>query len=440
VRRAGVLLVVLAVVAAGVWTAVAGHAPWAGSDDPGARRTPAPRSARTLAELRPDRVVARVEALRGLRLKRRPRFVVRSPERARRQVAAAEERESGASGSPAQEREDVALATLLGLLPAGVDVDELEGRVTSQGTLGYYDGERNEMTIIAKGPTLPVGVESTVAHELTHAIEDQHFGVVSRLAKIRDEDASLAYRSVLEGSASDVEERYTRRYRIPQPDPKGDAAAQALVRDLPYGQLLQLGFPYAVGASFVGALRDRPDGRALLARALTSRPPRSTVQILDPAQYLRDARPRTVRLRARAALGAGWRARQDASVGAVDVLALLSPTEAESTTAVVPARAWRGGRYQYLRRAGTGACADPCVAGDAFVASVAFADAASAQSFARQFGTVLTAHRGGRQVADGVWRSRGGGAAAGTDGAVATVSYAPTPGLARRLVREAPGD
>lgn len=441
VRPAAGLLLAVVLVAGAFW-AIAGHPPWSsGQGGPGGRaRPPAPRSARTIAQLQPSRVIARVEALRGLRLKRRPRFRVLTPTQARRQVAAAEERESGGAVSARQEREDVALAMLLGLLPPDVDLDELRGRVTSEGTLGYYDGERNEMTIVSKGPTLPVGVETTVAHELTHAIEEQHFGVFRRAARLEDEDEALAYRSVLEGSASDVEERYRRRYRIPQPDPNADPAARRLIRDLPFGQLLQLGFPYSLGAEFVGALRARKDGQARLAAALTTRIPRSTAQILDPALYLAGSPPRRVRLRAPAVLGTAWALRQDEPVGAVDVLALLSPTQAESLTAALPARAWRGGRYQYLRRRAVGdaACRNPCAARDAFVGAVRFADAGSAQSFARQFGSVLTRRRGGRPVSDGVWRVGGGGAAAGTDGAVATFAYAPTPDLARRLVREAP--
>jgi hypothetical protein len=434
----GVLAAALVVL--GAWWAIAGHAPWAGGDAGKDARPPAPRTARTIAELRPDRVIARVEALRGLELKRRPRFRVLTPAQARRQVAAAEERESGGATSAREDREDVALATLLGLLPPDVDIEELRGRVTSEGTLGYYDGERNEMTIISKGPTLPVGVETTVAHELTHAIEEQHFGIFRRAARIDDEDEALAYRSVLEGSASDVEERYRRRYRIPQPDPNADPAARRLIRDLPFGQLLQLGFPYAVGAEFVAALRAREDGQARLAAALTTRIPRSTAQILDPALYLAGERPVRTGLRAARALGAGWTLRQDEPLGAVDVLALLSPTEAESLTAAVPARAVRGGRYQYLRRRAVAdaACRNPCVARDAFVGTVRFADAGQAQSFARQFGSVLTRRRGGQAVSDGVWRIGGGGAAAGTDGVVATFAYAPTPELARRLVRDAP--
>ncbi|WP_022929676.1 hypothetical protein [Patulibacter americanus] len=438
--RAALVLVLVVALGVVAWTAVTGSVPWDRAGPIRNARPPAPRTARTIAELQPDRVIARVEALRGLKLKRRPRFRVLTPAQARRQVAAVEERESGGATSAREDREDVALATLLGLLPPDVDIEELRGRVTSEGTLGYYDGERNEMTIISKGPTLPVGVETTVAHELTHAIEEQHFGIFRRSARIDDEDEALAYSSVLEGSASDVEERYRRRYRIPQPDPNADPAAQRLIRDLPFGQLLLLGFPYAVGAEFVAALRAKKDGQARLAAALTTRIPRSTAQILDPALYLADERPVRSGLRAARAFGAGWTLRQDEPLGAVDVLALLSPTEAESLTAAVPARAVRGGRYQYLRRRAVGdaACRNPCVARDAFVGTFRFADAGQAQSFTRQFGSVLTRRRGGKAVGDGVWRIGGGGAAAGTDGVVATFAYAPTPELARRLVREAP--
>lgn len=407
------------------------------------RPLPPARSARTLRELRPERVIARVEALRGLRLKRRPRFRVLTPEQAGRRVADAEERESGGSGSARDERISRSLVTLLGLLPPDVDLDDLGSRIATQGTLGFYDGERNEMAIISKTDRLPVGVETTLAHELTHAIDDQHFGVFERvqrlLAKDADADAELAYRSVVEGNASEVEERYREKHRIPQPD-GGDAEQRRLARDLPFGLQLQIGFPYALGEVFVDALRKQRGGQALLARALKGAPPRSTVEILDPVRWIRPEPAVRTRLRPGSVLGRGWTALDDDTIGAADVLALLAPVEGEAGAAALVARTWRGGAYRYLRRGGEAArgCEDPCVARDAVVGSASFSAEPDARAFATQFGRVLVDHRKAKAAGTAVWRVGGGGAAVGIVGTTATFAYAPTPELAIRLVREAP--
>lgn len=406
------------------------------------RASPPPaRSARTIAELRPERVLRRVEALRGLTLETPPKFVVLTPAQARRQVEAVEEREAGGAQSAREERINVALVTLLGLLPKDVDLDDLAGRITSQGTLGYYDGEKHEMTIISKGPRLPVGVETTVAHELTHAIDDEHFGVFDRVLRARDEgDAELALRSVVEGNASEVEERYRRRYRIPQPDPAGDAEQRRLLEDLPFGLQLQLGFPYALGRAFVASLRGQPRGQELLARALGSRAPRTSVEILDPTRWAVRAPAVPTPLRPERVLGSGWTTLDEDDIGAADVLALLAPSEARAGPAALVARAWRGGSYRFLRRGGAAerGCDAPCVRRDAVVGTAAFASPEDARAFATQFGAVAEGRRATR-AGTAVWRLDGGGVAVGVDGTRATFAYAPAPELAVRLVREAPG-
>ena len=391
-----------------------------------------------LAELQPDRVIRRVEALRGLRLKRRPRFRVVTPAQAQRQLT----RDGSAEGrdDDPQDAVDTALQTLLGLLPPGADVEAIAERLAGDAFLGFYDGARNEMTIVGRDGRLPAGAEATVAHELTHAIDEQHFGIFRRLRRTRDEDARLAYTAVVEGSASDVGDRYAQRYGVPQDDPGDAERARALVRDVPFGLLLQLSFPYALGEEYVRTLR-RDGGQRAVARALTDGAPKATVGILDPTWARGAGRPATVRLDARRVLGAGWRPLDADTIGAADALALLAPTEADATTAALPARGWRGGRYAFLRRGGgrVAACRAPCVRRDAFVGAVRFDTPQRAQSFTRLLGGVLTRRRGAKAAGDGLWVLRGAGAAAGTAGTTATFAYAPTPALAARLVREAPG-
>lgn len=402
---------------------------------------PPARSAKTIRELQPERVLRRVEALRGLKLRRPPKFVVLTPDKARRQVERATEREAGGAVSAREERINTSLVTLLGLLPPDLDLEELGGRITSEGTLGYYDGATNEMTIISKGPDLPVGVETTVAHELTHAIDDEHFGVFERVQELREDgDAELAYRSVVEGNASEVEERYRQKYRIPQPDPAGDAEQRKLAEDLPFGLQLQLGFPYAIGKTFVDAITARGTQTKPLARALGDGRPRTSVEILDPTRWIQPRPVVATPLRPGPVLGDGWSEIDEDPIGAADVVALLAPSEAEAGAAGTVARAWTGGEYRFWRRGGAAArgCEDPCWKRDAVVGTAAFTGAGEAREFADQFGQVLERHRRARKAGTAVWRVGDGAAAVGAVGTRATFAYAPTPELAIRLVREAP--
>jgi hypothetical protein len=405
---------------------------------------PPPPSRLTLAGLQPDRIIRRVEELRGLRLKRRPRFRVVPASRIDAIVRRQGERD-GTEESPREERVSLALLKLLGLLPPGADLDRLQKTVSEQGILGLYDGARNEMIIVGRDGELPAAAEATVAHELVHAIDDQHFGIFRRLkvlARGPVDDVALAYQSLLEGSAEAVADRYAERYSVPRSAPGEEEQAERLRRELPFGMLLSLSFPYAFGSAFASSLGAPGDAPRLRA-AFGERPPRSAVEIIDPRLYAADFRPTSVRVRAAAVLGDGWTAMQDEDrFSALDLVSLLAFTEEESVGASAIATSWRGGRYAYLRRRsddGRG-CTAPCLERDAFVGRVAMATPEAARRAAEAFGTVLVRHRRARPAGAGRWtvpgrEGRSGAAAAIATGTTLALAYAPTPELAARLVR-----
>ncbi|WP_040601169.1 hypothetical protein [Patulibacter medicamentivorans] len=436
-RRPLVLLTIALVLAAGGTTALLLR----DDDDGGSARTTATaQGARTLAELRPERIIARVEQIRGLRLKRRPRFrVVDSGQVAR--LIRRQERQDGGAGSSREDRVNVAMLKLIGLLRPDADLRRIQTTLAEDGFLGFYDGDRNEMVIIKRGPRLPVSAESTIAHELVHAIDDQHFGIfrrAQRLARRGDEDAQLAYTSVVEGNAEAVATAYVSRYHVPSEDPGDAQQAKRLERQLPFGLLLSLGFPYAFGESFVGAL-GAPGDSPRLARALTDRRPRSSSEILDPLRYAARAGTASVRVDAERLLGPRWVPLQPADVlSAVDLLSLLATRERDAAAAVPLAMAWRGGRYAYLReRSADGrGCAAPCTSRDAFVGAVRLNSAANARKAASIFGQTVERRRG-RRVGPDAWQVAGGAVAVRTSGAQTTFAYAPTAGLAVRLAERA---
>src|SRR6202161_4427604 len=87
-----------------------------------------------------------------------------------------------------------------GLLPKDYPLDETLVRVLTEQIAGLYDPDSQEFFIADW--TSPADERSVMSHELTHALQDQHFHIDkwSDAAKPND-DGELARDAVLEGSA-----------------------------------------------------------------------------------------------------------------------------------------------------------------------------------------------------------------------------------------------
>lgn len=113
-----------------------------------------------------------------------------------------------------KERRDDMQAGLhrLGLLPDGFDMKkEVTGALMSQAA-AYYDPQRKKFfNLVSDAPAM--FVEATAAHELVHALQDQHHDLETwfaaheepRTEGARDDDRVLALRCVVEGEATLVQ-------------------------------------------------------------------------------------------------------------------------------------------------------------------------------------------------------------------------------------------
>ena len=73
---------------------------------------------------------------------------------------------------------------------------------------GYYDPRSGALRVIEGAQTgSRVLYETTVAHELTHALDDEHFDL-DEDAVAEGGDAGLAYLALVEGSATAVMNRF----------------------------------------------------------------------------------------------------------------------------------------------------------------------------------------------------------------------------------------
>ena len=260
-------------------------------------------------------VARRVEELRALRFARVPEPV---------RVSAKEAREEGIAdldrSYPDWRRTaDEALYTRLGLLPPGTDLRKVQSSVFGEQVAGYYDPRTDRLSIVEDAGGTAVVDEVTLAHELVHALEDQRAGIDLPRVDATD-DTGLAYRALVEGTASAVMFEYLRRHFPP---------------DVALGGLL--------GGVFAGA-------------------PASTEQVLHPDAYLRVEMPEAVRLPdVGGALGAGWTRLTSGALGEWQTAQLLSHHGQPSRE---PAAGWGGDRYAVWRRQANLPCLAPCVERD----------------------------------------------------------------------------
>jgi hypothetical protein len=253
-------------------------------------------------EMAPVQTIARrVEALRDLRFLKLPQPLHVSPQQAREEAL----EDFDAQYPPQRRRRDEILYASLGLLPEDVNMRELASDLFGEGVAGYYDPRNGRLRIVDGAATgTRVAGEMVIAHELTHALEDQRFDFdTDDLAE--GDDGALAYSALVEGTATVLMYDYVDRH-FTQEEAIGGllSTAFAPTGDLPPFMMAQLLFSYVQGERFVRNLQ-RANGWALVDAAFL-RPPASTEQVMHPRKYLRFEDPVDVPLRGRDGTFGEW--------------------------------------------------------------------------------------------------------------------------------------
>ena len=363
------------------------------------------------------RVAERLEQVRELDFKRLPPVRTISAEEARGEGLAALDEEYPPERRAADER----VLTLLGLLPADADVRELAGTIFGEEVAGFYDDKKKQMTIVEGSSTGREG-EVTLAHELTHALEDQHFELQAEGGL---DDARSARLALVEGTATVAMLDYTARYLTPGSVGRDELLSQIALVDLletssdlpPYMQR-SLVFPYARGAQFVDAVGTW----APVNEALRGDGPASTEQVIHPEKYR--AREEPLAVRAGPVPGRGWKRSARGTVGEFDTGELIRSSDS-AVRAERAAAGWGGGRYVLWQR------------GDdaALVLRWRWDTPRDAAEFVAAMPRYIEDTLGGRPVGPGLWRAPERGFVAVGAGAVVRFAIAPTRALALRLSR-----
>ena len=297
------------------------------------------------------RIAAATATLRGLNFIRTVKPELLSPAELSARVSqmfAHDNTRASLSGTAA------VLATY-GLLPPNYDLYGELKTINSEQVLGFYDDKTKRMVVGADDARNPSPFAQVVlAHEYTHALADQHFGLglLATLEKEHADDAQTAFLALAEGDATFTMDLYRdtvlttdqQKQFIQEAQSLPETAFDAAPRYLK--DVLQ--FPYDQGVAFVTNLHER-GGFDLVDQAYRD-PPTSTEQIMHPAKYL-DARdnPTPVTLpNVLRALGSGWSFIEDGGIGEFDVLELLERGGGQglSPSVAAPAAAgWDGGEY-----------------------------------------------------------------------------------------------
>lgn len=297
-----------------------------------------------------EEVKAQIAAVRGLEWKGPLPIKVLTKEDLAQRVRALNAEEI------AENREDIdaaeAVLKLLKLIPEDLDYATAFDDILAGGVLGYYDDEAKELFVggLASGPLDPP-TRSVLAHELVHALTDQHFDFGAKTEILDDEDRTeeaAAFSALLEGDAELTrtiweQEHLSDRERLQAAI--GGSADVGTYANAPQYLLESLFFPYQDGLAFVRS-RHRAGGFAEVDNAYRS-PPTSTEHILHPETYAAGQGSVSPQLPDLAA-ATGCGLVDTGAIGEFDMAQLLA-AEISGTDARSAAEGWNGDSYTVVR-------------------------------------------------------------------------------------------
>ena len=340
-------------------------------------------------------IEAGIQALRQLRFKQPVPLVVKTPDEAESMMEADMMRDY----TDNQLEADSVAGALTGLYPAGLDLKAASLKLLKSQVAGFYDLHGKEMVLVEGGAD--VGVwnsaaqfmiqrdvvgEMLLAHELTHALQDQNFDLESSLDKVKDnDDRALALKSVAEGDATIAGFAYA----VGRMD---DSTADSLTNSLkqlpqalaaeaphtPEGLSVPLLFQYSEGVRFVAEAYRRGGWTAV--DALYRNPPQSSHQILHPELYFDSNAPAPrIELAGYDGIMSGWKKADDDTYGELLIRVILERNLGKQSSEVGLAARWIADRMIILEQS----------RGVNVIWMLAFSDAHTASHFAVVYQTLL---------------------------------------------------
>ena len=170
----------------------------------------------------------------------------------------------------------------LGLVHGNVNLATAENTLTQADVVGLYVPTKK--TVFVRVPRVTPYVRTTLAHELTHALQDQYFDLTRLKNSAKDGDET-AVTALIEGDAVRIQNAYEQN--LSPSDQRAYESEQAQIEkntgqtgNVPEILSDILSFPYAFGPTFVDSLASQ-GGNATVDHAFRD-PPVAEAQILDP--------------------------------------------------------------------------------------------------------------------------------------------------------------
>lgn len=239
---------------------------------------------------------------------------------------------------------------LFGLLPDTMDLRAFFVDLLTEQVAGYYDPATKVLYVVKDSP--PDTRDMTIAHELVHALQDQHTRLDSVQTLKGDNDRMVAMQSVVEGQATyeqiiSMTGGNDMDMRIPGGWDRVRDAIRSMPSSMPkfsaaptYIQETLL-FPYLSGAEFIRQFKRVRSGEAPFTPFASS-----TEQVLHPEKYL-DSIPDVP---TRVTLGAprsGTLVHED-NLGEFEIRLFVYQHLKDEGTAVAAGMGWDGDRFQVV--------------------------------------------------------------------------------------------
>ncbi len=310
-------------------------------------QVPAPKIDARTAQNMVERVLKETSAIRGLRIKR----AVPSGVQSRAGIEQMVEKQLKKSVSANELAATDVFLKQLGLAPANFNLKAYYVKMLGEQIAGYYDTQTKKFYTAQSVD--PLQLETVMAHELTHALQDQHFDL-SRLEKWprHDSDARVAMSALVEGDATLTMSRYMTRNPLrflgvlgsalkPQPKAQVFESGPRILQE-------SLTFPYLKGMVFASNLY-KTGGWPQVSRAFTEMP-QSSEQILHFEKYLAREAPLKVPPRDLSRqLGRGWTVLDHDVNGEMGLALIVGEYVKEQGAAERAAAGWGGDRYTVYR-------------------------------------------------------------------------------------------
>jgi len=284
---------------------------------------------------------------------------------------------------------------MTGLYPPNINLKRQTVELLRNEIIGFYNPDTRQMVMVQRPRSdsssevrrLGASMGTMVlAHELTHALQDQHFAIEKMLKQVKDnDDQTLALKCVAEGDATlsgfayvagrmepaNVESLVNQLSALP-------ASSASQGHDIPLAITVPMLFEYSGGSRFVAEAWRRGGWSAV--DQLYRNPPRSSQQIMQPELYFdRPTPPVRIELTGYESLLSDWKKVDDDTYGELLLKLIFERNLPPHASAFRTLPEWAGDRIITLQKGKQ----------LTLLWLIAFHDPAAAAEFARAYSQVL---------------------------------------------------